>query len=140
MERFFFINLLAFDIITIAEIRANLKKCLKEHLSPDNRWTINDLCIVRDNNDYYRGRIVAVNEDTYHVKLIDYGNILQNLTVDYLYVLPKKKEIFDDAPLARKCQLYGVDDVNQSTAIDRDVAKRKKWGVQEKFFQNFRVY
>jgi len=48
---------------------------------------------------------------------VDYGHILQYLTADQLYEL-SDVDVFRMVPLARLCQLYGVDDLNQSKAIE----------------------
>ncbi|CAF3557921.1 unnamed protein product, partial [Rotaria sp. Silwood2] len=88
----------------------------------DYEWitnlSINDLCIVfNGHHEYFCGKIVSIVENKYDIICIDYGNILQNLTADQLYELPDV-EVVNIVPLARRCQLYAVDDLNQSKAIE----------------------
>ncbi|CAF0993022.1 unnamed protein product [Rotaria sordida] len=114
---YFDLNIFAFDIVAISGIKGYLKTCEKVHLALNN-LSIDDLCIVfNGHHEYFRGKIVSIIENKYDIICIDYGNILQNLTADQLYELPDV-EVFHIAPLARRCQLYAVDDLNQSKAIE----------------------
>ncbi|CAF1517040.1 unnamed protein product, partial [Rotaria sordida] len=114
---YFDLNIFAFDIVAISGIKGYLKTREKVHLALNN-LSIDDLCIVfNGHHEYFRGKIVSIIENKYDIICIDYGNILQNLTADQLFELPDV-EVFHIAPLARQCQLYAVDDLNQSKAIE----------------------
>ncbi len=111
----FYIHILPDGNLHTCEIEEILQTCDKQH---KDTWKINDLCIVsNEENKYYRGEILAIDDNKYDVKCIDYGNILQNITDDHLYVL-SDEEIFKQSSLAHQCRLYNVDDVNQVKAIE----------------------
>jgi hypothetical protein len=115
----FYIQILPDGNLHACKIEELLKTCDKER---KDTWTINDLCIVSKEEDrYYRGEIIAINDNKYDVKLIDYGNVLEDITDDHLYVLPDEK-IFKQPSLAHKCRLHGIDDTNQVKAIE-DIIK-----------------
>jgi hypothetical protein len=90
----------------------------KEH-NQSNLWNINDLCIVYDSeqNQYFRGKILSIENEKYNIQCIDYGNILSNITNDNLYLLTNN-ELIKQNPLARQCRLYGVNDNDQYKAIE----------------------
>lgn len=111
----FYIHILPDGNLNACEMEENLQICDKNR---QDTWTINDLCIVSDEeNRFYRGKILAIDENTYDVKRIDYGNVLENLTVDHLYAIPDE-EIYKRSSMAQQCRLDGVDDVNQTKAIE----------------------
>jgi hypothetical protein len=115
----FYIHLLPDDNLHVSEIEEILSKCDKQH---KDTWVIDDLCIASDeDNQYYRGQILAIDDDKYNVKCIDYGNVLSNITSEHLYVLPDE-EILKQPPLAHQCRLDGMDDVSQMKTIE-DVIK-----------------
>lgn len=123
-----------------ANISAVNKDCFYIHILPDanalicemdellqnhnkqnklsNSWSINDRCIVYDNelNQYFRGKIRSINNDKYDVQYIDHGNIILNVTNDNLYILDDNN-FLQQVPLARQCRLYGVNNKNQEKAI-----------------------
>ncbi|CAF3431704.1 unnamed protein product, partial [Rotaria sp. Silwood2] len=116
-KNYFYIHIFPDDILHIYELQEILQTRDKQHKTTD-KWSINDLCIVlNDQNTYYRGQILSIDDNKYDVKCIDYGNILENLTYDHLYVLPNE-EIFKQSSLAHQCRLCGFDDINQSKAIE----------------------
>jgi len=111
----FYIHILPDGNLHVCEIEEILQISNQDR---KDTWTINDLCIVsNEENRYYRGEILAINDNKYNVKCIDYGNILENITNDHLYVLPDQ-DIFKQSSLAYKCRLHGIDDVNQVKAIE----------------------
>ncbi|CAF5030758.1 unnamed protein product, partial [Rotaria socialis] len=85
-------------------------------------WAINDRCIVsNDQEQFYRGQILAIDDNKYHVKCIDYGNTLENIDDGHLFVL-SDITILEQLPLAQQCRLYGIDDSNQIKVIN-DIIK-----------------
>ncbi|CAF4371213.1 unnamed protein product, partial [Rotaria sp. Silwood2] len=114
-ENFFYIHILPDDNLNVCEIEEYLLAYYKQN---KDQWTINDLCIVsNDENKFYRGQILDINDNKYNVRCIDYGNILQNISHDHLFIL-SNDDILKQSSLAHKCQLYGIDDINQRKAID----------------------
>jgi len=115
----FYIHILPDGNLHACEMDEILQTCQKEH---QDQWAINDLCFVsNEENKYYRGQILAIDDNKYDVKCIDYGNIIQNISNEHLYVLPDE-DIYIQSPLAHKCRLFGLDDVQQTKAIE-DVIK-----------------
>jgi hypothetical protein len=111
----FYIHILPDGNLHACEMEEILQLCNREHKTS---WSINDLCIVtNEENKFYRGQILAINDNKYDVKCIDYGNTLQNITDDHLYELPDEAN-FKQSPLAHQCRLYGVNDENQIKAIE----------------------
>ena len=111
----FYIHILPDGNLHVCEIEEVLQICAKDR---KDTWSINDLCIISNEHDqYYRGQILAIDDDGYDVKCIDYGNVLKNVTDDRLYVVPDE-EIFKRPPLAHQCRLHGIDDINQMKAIE----------------------
>jgi hypothetical protein len=109
----FYIHILPDENLHVCELEEILQTCDKQ---PNDSWSISDLCIVsNENNKFYRGQIVGINNKKYDVKCIDYGNSLQNITDDHLYKLPDE-DIFKQPSLAHQCRLYGVSDENQMKA------------------------
>lgn len=107
----FYIQILSDENLHIDEIEEALTTFNKEH---KDTWSINEICIVSDEkNLYYRGQILSIDDNKYDIKCIDYGNTLQNITNDHLFVLPDE-EIFKNSPLAHQCRLYeneGIEDL-----------------------------
>jgi hypothetical protein len=67
----FYIHILPDADLHISELEKNLQTCDKEH-QPIDKWSINDLCLVsNDQVQYYRGQILAIDENKYNVKRID---------------------------------------------------------------------
>jgi hypothetical protein len=111
----FYIHILPDGNLHVCEMEEILQTCNKEH---KDSWSIDDLCIVsNEENKFYRGQILAINDNKYDVKCIDYGNNLQNITDDHLYKLPDET-IFKQSSLAHQCRLYEVNDENQIQAIE----------------------
>ncbi|CAM2713618.1 unnamed protein product [Rotaria socialis] len=81
-------------------------------------WLINDLCIVYDTelNQYFRGKILSIDNDKYDVQYIDNGNVILNVTNNNLFLL-SDEDLLKRLPLARKCRLFGVSSKNQIKAI-----------------------
>jgi hypothetical protein len=103
---------------SICEMDELLQNHAKEH-QINNSWLINDLCIVFDNeqNQYFRGKILQIDNEKYSVQCIDYGNIINDITSDNLYLLTNE-ELLKQSPLARQCRLHGVNEKNQIKAIE----------------------
>ena len=109
----FYIHLLS-DADEIAPV---LQTCEKVPRTADP-WAVGDLCLVsNDDNQSYRGQVLAMHENTYDVRCLDYGHVLHNRTSDQLYAVPDEG-IFQRAALARQCRLHDVDANSQSKAIE----------------------
>ncbi|CAF5228640.1 unnamed protein product, partial [Rotaria magnacalcarata] len=107
------------DNLRVCELEEYLKTCDKQR---KHIWAINDRCIVgNDEEHFYRGQILATDDNKYHVKCIDYGNILENINDGHLFVLSDVR-ILEQLPLAQQCRLYGIDDSNQIKVIN-DIIK-----------------
>ncbi|CAF3570765.1 unnamed protein product [Rotaria sp. Silwood1] len=118
----FYIHILPDADTLICEMDELLQTYEKEH-NILKLWSINDLCIVYNNelNQYFRGKILSINNDKYNIQCIDYGNIINDITNDNIYLLPNN-DILKQLPLARQCRLYGVNNKNQIKAIE-DIIK-----------------
>ncbi|CAF1033127.1 unnamed protein product [Rotaria sordida] len=115
-NNFFYIHILPNDNLHLYEIEEYLQTYNKQ---TKDQWIINDLCIVLNNdNKYYRGQILDINDNKYNIRCIDYGYILENITNDYLFILSNDDEILKQLPLAHKCKLYGIDYINQKNIIN----------------------
>ncbi|CAM2704753.1 unnamed protein product [Rotaria socialis] len=115
----FYIHILPDDNLRVCELEEYLKACDKQR---KHIWAINDRCIVsNDQEQFYRGQILAIDDNKYHVKCIDYGNTLENIDDGHLFVL-SDITILEQLPLAHQCRLYGIDDSNQIKVIN-DVIK-----------------
>ncbi|CAM4748884.1 unnamed protein product [Rotaria magnacalcarata] len=115
----FYIHILPDDNLRVCELEEYLKTCDKQR---KHIWAINDRCIVgNDEEHFYRGQILATDDNKYHVKCIDYGNILENINDGHLFVLSDVR-ILEQLPLAQQCRLYGIDDSNQIKVIN-DIIK-----------------
>ncbi|CAF0958721.1 unnamed protein product [Adineta steineri] len=114
----FYIHILPDSDTLICEMCELLETYKGEHQT-SNQWNINDLCIVFDNEQekYFRGKILSINNENYDVQCIDYGNILVNKSNDDIYLL-NNDELLKQSPLAQKCRLYGVKEENQKKAIE----------------------
>jgi hypothetical protein len=114
----FYIHILPDADALICEMDELLNNHTKEN-NTSNSWKINDLCIVfnEEENKYFRGKILLINNEKYNVQCIDYGNILSDITNDKLYLLTDEK-LLKRSPLARECRLHGVNDNNQIKAIE----------------------
>ncbi|UJR08582.1 hypothetical protein I4U23_012841 [Adineta vaga] len=114
----FYIHILPDVEASICEMDEELHNASKVHLTTDS-WQINDRCIVlnNENEQHFRGKILAINNDKYDVQCIDFGNILFDRSKDDLFVL-NNEEFFQQAPLAHQCRLYGVNEENQVKAIE----------------------
>ncbi|CAM4902483.1 unnamed protein product [Rotaria socialis] len=115
----FYIHILPDDNLRVCELEEYLKACDKQR---KHIWAINDRCIVsNDQEQFYRGQILAIDDNKYHVKCIDYGNTLENIDDGHLFVL-SDITILEQLPLAQQCRLYGIDDSNQIKVIN-DIIK-----------------
>ncbi|CAF3412446.1 unnamed protein product [Rotaria socialis] len=115
----FYIHILPDDNLRVCELEEYLKACDKQR---KHIWAINDRCIVsNDQEQFYRGQILAIDDNKYHVKCIDYGNTLENIDDGHLFVL-SDITILEQLPLAHQCRLYGIDDSNQIKVIN-DIIK-----------------
>ena len=114
----FYIHTVPDGNLHAGEMEENLRLCNKEH---KDQWAVQDACIVsNEENQYYRGEILRMDDKKYDVKCIDYGNTLLNVTDEHLYVLPDE-EIYQQLPIAKQCRLHGIDDGNQTKAIEESV-------------------
>lgn len=96
------------------KLEENLTTCLKE---PKDSWSINDLCLVSNEEaKYLRGEILAINDDKYDVKCIDYGYRLSNVSIDRLYVLPDE-DIFKQPAFAHQCRLNDQEDIHTNERV-----------------------
>ncbi|CAF3651175.1 unnamed protein product [Adineta steineri] len=112
---YFYIHTIPDGNLHVCELEDILQSCEKQH---NDQWFINDICIVSNEDEqYYRGQILSINDDKYTLKCIDYGNTLQNVTNEHLFKLPDEN-IYKQSPLAHQCRLYGIDDENQTKAIE----------------------
>ncbi|CAF1120767.1 unnamed protein product [Adineta ricciae] len=114
----FYIHILPDVETTICQMDEELHNARKDHRIGQS-WQVNDRCIVLNdtNQQYFRGEIRAIQNDKYDVLCIDHGNVLLNCSEDKLYTL-SDEELFQQAPLAHRCRLFGVNDDNQMKAID----------------------
>jgi len=114
----FYIHISPHTDTLICEMDELIQTHPKEHKTLES-WEINDLCIVLDKeqNVYFRGKILSINDNKYDVQCIDYGNVISNITDDELYLLTNE-DLLKQLPLARQCRLYCVKDENQIKAID----------------------
>ena len=111
----FYIQILPDGNLHACEMEELLQICDRE--SQDS-WSLDDLCIVKnDEQKYFRGKILTIVENRYDVQCIDYGNILENRTLEQLSKLPNE-ETFKQSPIAYQCRLYGLDDQQQQKAIE----------------------
>ncbi|CAF1170367.1 unnamed protein product [Rotaria sordida] len=113
----FYIHILPDTDTLICEMDELLETHINEYHTSD-LWLINDLCIVYNNelNQYFRGKILSINNNKYDIQCIDYGNILSNITNDKIYLLINNN-LLKQLPLARQCRLYSVNNKNQIKAI-----------------------
>lgn len=114
----FYIHILPDANTLICEMDHSLDELKKEH-QEKNQWNINDLCIIHDQerDQYFRGKILSIDNELFTIQCIDHGNILVNQSNENLYLLPNS-DITEQKPLARQCRLYGVNDQDQSKAIE----------------------
>ncbi len=92
-----------------AEINANLKQIDKSIC--DYKFKKNDLVLAKfineDNTfDWYRAKIIAIQENKYHVFYIDYGNTDTELALNDLRLLPDK--FMRQAQFAYNIRLNGI--------------------------------
>ena len=113
----FYIHILPEADSLICEMDELLQNHVKEHRT--DAWSIDDRCMVFDSeqNQYFRGQILAMDDGRYDVQCIDYGNVMRELADEHLYLLTND-DLVKQPALARQCRLYGVNDGNQSKAID----------------------
>ena len=114
----FYVHLLPDADALICEIDELLETHEREQQDV-HQWKLNDLCMIFDSNEnrYFRGRIQAIRNQLFDIQYIDYGNLLSNVSNQQMFVL-KNPFLLEQKPLARQCRLYGVNDENQSKAID----------------------
>ena len=110
-------------------LEESLSTCPKEQ---KDSWSINDLCLVsNEEGKYLRGEILAINDDKYDVKCIDYGYNLSNIPIDRLYALPDG-DIFKQSALAHQCPLNDQEDIttendpNESCSLVKQVQENNE--------------
>ena len=113
----FYIHILPEADSLICEMDELLQNHVKEHRT--DAWSIDDRCMVFDSeqNQYFRGQILSMDDGRYDVQCIDYGNVMRGLAAEHLYLLTND-DLVKQPALARQCRLYGVNDDNQSKAVD----------------------
>ena len=119
-DSFYIHRLLPEDESRLSQIKTTLQTCARDRRT-SGTWSVNDACLVSDEHDeFYRGQIVAIEENKFDVKCIDDGKILHNQTDEHLYVV-HADEILAQAPLAHQCRLHAVDEAGQLEAIEQTV-------------------
>ena len=119
-DSFYIHRLLPDDESRLSQIKTTLQTCARDHRT-SGTWSVNDACLVSDEHDrFYRGQIVAIEENEVDVKCIDDGKILHKQTDEHLYVVPAD-EILAQAPLAHQCRLHAADEAGQPEAIEQTV-------------------
>lgn len=119
-DSFYIHRLLPDDQSRLSQMKTTLQTCARDRRT-SGTWSVNDACLMSDEHDeFYRGQIVAIEENKFDVKCIDDGKILQNQTDEHLYVVPAD-EILAQAPLAHQCRLHAVDEAGQPEAIEQTV-------------------
>ena len=115
----FYIHVVPNGNLHVCELEELLPTCSKER---KDTWSIHDVCLVsNEDQKYFRGEILAMNNDKYDVKCIDYGNRLFNVPIDRLYAMPDE-EIFRQPSLAHQCRLSGMNDDEQSKFMQEILA------------------
>lgn len=114
----FYIHILPETDTLICEIDELLQSHSDEYQKIDV-WNINDLCIVFDSEQkqYFRGKILSNENEQYNIQCIDHGNTLNDISKENLYLLPDD-DLLKQKPLARQCRLHGVNDQDQSKAVE----------------------